>query len=245
MRASTTQRIANPNRLRPLRALRALRTVTRNPEDTSAGVVMVDSLAGRSIERHFVRFRRDPFGARILAERRSLYARLSDRDGLCALPAGSLGRRYFEWTRDEQISVEGLALAVNAVISLDALDDERRFVSDRGRDMHDLWHLATGYGRDMLGENALLVFTLRQTRNTGLILPCLVGAVGSRFLSREGPPLVRDAWRRAGRAVWLPVAPWEDLLAAPLDVVRRALRLGEPPVYAPIRSEGSPVGASA
>ena len=38
----------------------------------------------------------------------------------------------------------------------------------RVRDLHDLWHVLTGYGRDPLGEVCLLAFTYAQTRLTGL-----------------------------------------------------------------------------
>ena len=77
-------------RIRPLDAWRAIRVLIQNPDDTGQVFRIIDALSGNSGERLFQRFRRDPMGARILGERRSLLTTLSDRAALKALPAGSL-----------------------------------------------------------------------------------------------------------------------------------------------------------
>ena len=48
------------------------------------------------------------------------------------------------------------------------LDADRDWFYARLRDMHDLWHVLTGYGRDLAGEATLLAFTHAQTRNRGI-----------------------------------------------------------------------------
>ena len=100
------------------------------------------------------------------------------------------------------------------------------------RDMHDLWHVTTGYGRDTFGEACLLAFTYAQTRNRGLGIIAFVGTVK---LARElGQGIFSAVWQgyRAGiRAIWLPEQAWEQLLHQPLDQVRQQLRVGEPAQY--------------
>ena len=98
--------------------------------------------------------------------------------------------------------------------------------------VHDLWHVVTGYGRDHLGEIALVQIMRIQTRDTGLFLSTWLPFLFPSFGSRERR-FIWDARRRARAAVWLPAQDWETLLHKPLDMVREILKLGSPPVYEP------------
>jgi len=220
-------------------AFRALAAARRNPDDTESGVKLVISLEGRSFERFFQRFISDPAGAAVIQARPSLFAVLNDREGLAKLSPGSLGRAYLAWTEAEEISAAGLANTAESWFSEAELSEDRRFVMERYRDMHDLWHVLTGYGRDLVGELALLTFSLVQVRHAGLVLPVVFGYLTHVFDPRRRRHL-NDAWRRARRAAWLPVQDWERLVGCPLDQVREALRVGPPTVYEPIRSPYAP-----
>jgi ubiquinone biosynthesis protein COQ4 len=228
-------------RLRPWKAARAMRALLRDPDDTARVFDVIQALGGRSGERAFERFRSSEVGARVLRERRDLLAALSDREALLALPPGSLGRSYAEFMGREQISARGLAEASLAAGPPDpALSAERRLFGARLRDMHDLWHVVTGYGRDLLGEATLLAFSYAQTRNRG------VGFIVATawWRARRAPAfrrMLRDGYRRGRRAAWLPAQDWEALLARPLAQVRAELRVGEPPRYEPVRSAGAPI----
>lgn len=229
---ATIRKSHRPPRIRPLIALKAFLRSARDPEDTENGARFVLALEGSTAERTYQRFCADPRGARLLDARPSLFAELSDFDRLAALPAGSLGRCYLDFMTREGISAAGLANAVSAVEDeLVDSDPERRFVHDRIRDMHDLWHVTTGYSRDLLGELALIAFSYTQlrTRAFGLILP-----LAYVFNERQAPgsrALLRGAWRRGNAAQWLPVQDWEALLTRPLDEVRSRLQLGPCPQY--------------
>jgi ubiquinone biosynthesis protein COQ4 len=223
--------------------VRAIRALIRDPDDTKLVFDVIGALSGRSGERLFARFEATEVGACLLAERPDLLARLSDRDALLALPVGTLGRTYAEFMGREQISADGLVDA-----SLEGgsgpdpeLSPERQWFGMRLRDMHDLWHVASGYNRDLVGEASLLAFTYAQTRNRGIGL--IVAAAWWRA-GREHPevrPIIRDGYRRGKRAEWLPGQDWEALLERPLEEVRAKLGLGEPPTYPELRSEGAPV----
>jgi ubiquinone biosynthesis protein COQ4 len=219
-------------RIRPWVALRAYLKVMRDPEDTASGARFVLAVDGDRGERNFQRFARDPGGARVLATRTSLTARLCDRDALRRLPAGSLGRAYLGFVEAEGISAEGLAAAVEPVeLELGELDAERKLFAERVRAMHDLWHVLTGYSRDLLGEMQLLAFSHVQLRTRAFgwlvrLLPLTVErkAPGTRRL-------IALARSRAQAAPWLPAEDWESLLELPLDEVRERLRVGAPPAY--------------
>src|SRR4030095_2847975 len=96
--------MAAKSRIRPFDALRAIRALIRNPDDTARVFDVIDALSGNHGERLFERFRRSPGGARLLAKRPDLLAALSDRARLASLPAGSPGRPFADLMGREQIS---------------------------------------------------------------------------------------------------------------------------------------------
>jgi ubiquinone biosynthesis protein COQ4 len=226
------------DRLRPLEAWRALRTLSRNPDDTAQVFRILRALPNG--DRVFRRFRKTGSGARLLAERPSLLETLSDREALLALPPGSLGHSYGRFMEAEQISADGLVAASAERSEARWIDEDHRFVGERLRDMHDLWHVVTGYGRDLLGEAALLAFTFAQTRTPGIgviVGHALWKARGDFAPARS---IIWQGFRRGLRAEWLPAQEWEKLLPLPLDEVRERLRVGPPPEYTQLRSEGAP-----
>lgn len=222
--------IATP--FRPLTALRAVGRLMQNPEDTSQVFVVMAALRGRSGARNLRRFRATPAGAAVIAERRRLLDRLSDRAGLAALPEGSLGRAYLAFMDGEDLSADGLVAASGAGRSATTGADAALFL-DRMRDMHDLTHVVSGYGRDPLGELCLLAFMYRQGGNPGGALIALMGM--SRFPGGAEGRVARGAlfegFRHGGRAGWLPGQDWEALLALPLPQVQRQLNIPVPGRY--------------
>ncbi len=213
------------------RAWRALRNLIADPERTDQVFEIIDALSGASFERSFRRFRAHPGGARLLAERPSLLAALSDRAALRALPEGSFGRAYAEFMDGAQLDPQGLVEADKVVEERNPrqpADADRQYYGDRMRDMHDLWHVLTGYGRDEAGEAANLAFTLAQIPNFGVALIVLAAAlIGTREPSLAWPRYLLRAWRRGRATSPLAVAAYEELLPLPLAEVRR--RLAVPP----------------
>lgn len=219
------------------RAVRALRGLLANPDDTVLAFEIFDAIDRGVEERAFQRFRRDPVGGRLLAARPSLATALADRAALAALPAGSFGRAYAQYldaNRFEPLGLLRVKGALEAAVAArgearPVLDPARAWFRERGILTHDLWHVLTGYGTDDLGEAALLPFSFAQSG--GLANGVLVAGVALRGLALEGPGLLRylgEAWRRGRRAVWLAVLPYEDLLPEPLAAVRRRAGIAAP-----------------
>lgn len=223
-----------PRRVEWRQAWRALRTLVADPERTDQVFELIRALSGNAGERLFQRFCADPGGRRLLAARPSLLATLSDLDRLSALPEGSFGRSYAEFMRRERIEAKGLVDAAQAVAETRDLDPERDWFFQRLRDMHDLWHVLTGYGRDLAGESANLAFSYAQTRNRGIGVIVLAAAVlGPRSLDLHWPRYLWRAWRRGRRTLPLPMAAYEELLPLPLAEVRRRLRIDPPELAHP------------
>jgi ubiquinone biosynthesis protein COQ4 len=216
------------------RAWRALRNLIADAERTDQVFEIVRALSGNSFERAYQRFAATPDGQRLLAERPSLLATLTDRAALTALPEGSLGRTYAEFMAEAQLDAAGLVEAEQMAEENFAkdvpFDADREFFGDRLRDMHDLWHVLTGYGRDEAGEAANLAFTLGQMWNPGIASIVLAGAViGPKDATLGWQRYLFKAWRRGRRGARLTSVPYEELLALPLSEVRR--RLGIQPAH--------------
>ena len=153
------------NRMQPLVALRALKELVRNPDDTRKVFEVIEAMAGNANEKSAARFKQTPSGQRILATQGSLLDSLRARDALQAMSADSLGRAYLHFLDSENLSFDGLVEASETTRLQEEGDkDSQRFML-RQRDQHDLWHVVTGYGRDIAGEASLLAFTYAQTRN--------------------------------------------------------------------------------
>jgi ubiquinone biosynthesis protein COQ4 len=229
LEATLTIAPAPPVKIEWRRAWRALRILLADAERTEQAFEIIAAVSGKDFERFFQRFVADPGGRALLAERPSLLAALSDRARLRALPPGSLGRAYAEFMDTAHLDPRGLVDAESiseAGRRIATIDPEREWLGHRMRDMHDLWHVLTGYGRDEAGEAANLAFSWAQTRYRGMGF--IVAAIaltrphGSRW---RWPAYLHRAWRRGRRAAWLAVVPFERLLAAPLDDVRRLLAI--------------------
>jgi ubiquinone biosynthesis protein COQ4 len=214
------------------RAWRALRNLIADPERTDQVFEIVRALSGNSFERAYQRFRVTAEGQRLLAERPSLLATLSDREALLAMPEGSLGRAYAQFMQEGELDAAGLVeaeqMAEQNFSKQGPLDADHEFFGDRLRDMHDLWHVLTGYGRDEAGEATNLAFTLGQVWNPGIALIVLAGAlIGPKDPTFFWQRYLFWAWRRGRRSTLLTAAAYERLLPLPLADVRR--QLGIPP----------------
>ena len=153
--------------MRPLRAARALRELFANPDDTQQVFEIIDAMQGPALVRMRERLQQTEQGRRLLAEQPNLIPLLSDREGLRALPEGSLGREYLAFVEAEGISADGLVDASDISRQRNEAA-ELRWIRNWLRDSHDLWHAVLGYKGDLIGEAALLAFSHYQTRNIGV-----------------------------------------------------------------------------
>lgn len=227
----STHPAAIDTRLHPLTALRAVRALRADPQDTRQIFVIFRALRGKSGIRLFDRFRASPNGRRILADRPSLLDLLSDHDQLARLPAGSVGRAYLDFMQKEDLSADGLVAASGA--DEPTANPDIQLFRARMRDAHDLTHILTGYGRDPLGELCLLAFMNRHSRNLGQLL---IIAMSWGRMPAAGRKAVREAYRNGGTARWFVDLEFESLLARPLDAVRRELAVLPPRRYQALQS---------
>ena len=221
-------RLAGPHRPRRRwwRAIRALRELLAHPERTHLVFEMIRALEPDERERALQRLLAQPEGRRLFSARRSLGAALLDRSALEGLPAGSFGRVYLDHMDRYGLDPAELVQLGRRTRADATVDDDLRWMSDRGALTHDLWHVLTNYGADPIGEAKLLWFSLAQLG--GRVNLLLAVGTALRVTRVFGLRWLRDvfvAWRRGRRAIDLHAIPYEDLLALPIEEVRAALRI--------------------
>jgi ubiquinone biosynthesis protein COQ4 len=224
--------------MRPIVAVRAIRELFANPDDTQQVFEIIQALQGPSLVRIRARLQKTEQGRRLLAERPDLVPLLRDRDGLRALPEGSLGRAYLAFVEREGISVDGLVSASTTSRQGDE-GAELRWIRDWLRDTHDLWHAVLGYRGDLVGEAALLAFSHHETRNLGVGMIATVawfklGRVTGREVGARR--VIAGGRRRAKQAAWFVGVPWHDWLVRPVEDIRRELGVGRIVDYHEVRS---------
>jgi ubiquinone biosynthesis protein COQ4 len=216
-------------------ALKALRRLLTDKEDTGQVFEIMRALNGDSNARNYARLLGTAEGGRIAYERVELAPRLMDDAWLDSLAAGTVGAAYRDFVRSENLSAEGLAEASRQ--GQWRVDQPHPFAwfGRRMRDSHDVWHILSGYHRDGLGEACLVAFSFAQTGGLGWGL-IAVGA-GLRALRSGGWAHVRAIWQgyKRGKAVqWLPGEDYLSLMREPLELARRRLSITPPTVYASI-----------
>jgi ubiquinone biosynthesis protein COQ4 len=217
-------------------AARAMKALLANPDDTAQVFRIIDALSGKNGERTLARMRRSKDGQRLLRDKPNLLAKLQDREGLGALPEGSFGRAYLAFLHSENITAEGLegASMEGRSSAREGAPADFRFLQDRLRDSHDLWHTLTGYKGDIVGEASILAFSFAQTWNPGVGFIVFMALL--RGLGNDVNKTILGGFVRGVKAAWLPAVDFEKLLALPIETVRKRLRIDATPDYAQLRT---------
>jgi len=232
--STSTQAIGD---YQPRRVFHAMRKLIADPTETAHVFTIIEALAGSAPMRVHKRFTSEAGGRRLLASRPNLITYLADRATLEALPEDTLGRAYLRFVDREGITPDGLVEA-----SIDgetgrwrSFGDEIAWITNRLRDSHDLWHVVTGYGGDVLGETALLGFSSAQTTNPGVALMALAATL--RSFSGDVARRVVAAFGAGRRAQWMVALEWEQLLAMPLAELRSQLHVTPVAPYVRMRPD--------
>lgn len=177
-------------------ALKALKVLRGDEGNPVAGQLVNDCL-DRNVYASLVQeLRRSGEGRRMLSERPSLQGKDLDLVALAALPEGTLGHELARYFRDNKLSPFETTIELKTDID---------FIAKRYRETHDLLHVLTGYGTDVVGEIELQAYALGNLgiRTAALIL--LIGTLGQLKGQQAGVDLsvyVRRVWAayRRGRA---------------------------------------------
>ena len=228
-----------PQRLEPLTAFKAFRRLIRDKEDTAQVFEIMRALSGRSIARGYDRMLRTMEGGRQAFLREELAHCLDDPAWLARFQPGTVGAAYRDFREARGFTAEGLADEARKVAPLVDAEHPVIWYSRRIRDVHDIWHVLTGYETDALGEACVVAFSYAQTDNLGF---AFIGWGAAREIRREAPsvPARRAVWQayRHGRAArWLPGLDYEALFEQPLEAARARLGIRPATVYQAVPGE--------
>ena len=221
------------NRIKPIQAGLAVSRLLRDPDDTGQVFKILEALKGNSLGLAHKRMQLDPRGQQLLEEQPNIVSVLNDREALLAMPEGSIGRAYYDFVHREGLSADGLIASSEEAPRFEKMGRNERWLGDRLRDIHDLQHVMTGYGRDTLGELCLLSFMTTQTPSRGIEFIIFMGRTKGQ---KENPDLDLKSLVREGREIgqsadWMLFTRWEDRLHEPLEKVRAELGFIPPSKY--------------
>ncbi|WP_296168700.1 Coq4 family protein [uncultured Brevundimonas sp.] len=228
-----------PQRIEPLTALRAFRKLVADKEDTAQVFEIMRALSGRSLARGYNHMLKTQEGGRQAYLAEELAHKLDDPVWLARFEPGTVGASYRAFREVRGFTAEGLADEARKIGPQIDAQHPVVWYSRRIRDVHDIWHVLTGYETDALGEACVVAFSYAQTRNLGF---AFIGWGAAREIQREvkSVPARRAVWQayRNGKAAqWLPGLDYEALFAQPLEVARTRLNIRPASVYHAVSPE--------
>ncbi|MEO0700197.1 MAG: Coq4 family protein [Pseudomonadota bacterium] len=230
--------LRHPDRPQPrysaMRAWKNFRLLMKDKEDTSLVFKIYESLPSSDFMPRVEKLALSERGEMLRASEPYLPEILDDHAALRQTPKGSLAHAYCDFMENEGLTAAGL-VAESESLGRTKYSDVVQWFSERSRDTHDLFHVLTGYGRDALGEQCVLLFTHGQSPTHGHLLIGYAGSLNIKMGMRASKAPVMGAVNQAKRtgrgAPTLLEQPIRELLKQPLDKVRAALNIPEPTLY--------------
>lgn len=229
--------LRDPARPQPRRNIRKafhhFRELIKDKEDTSHVFRIYEYLPSRQFMPRVRALTLSEQGEALRRDEPYLPALLDDHEQLRCLPLGTVAHAYCDFMEREGLSAAGL-VAEAEKLNRPKYGDLVEWFGFRQRDTHDLMHVLTGYGRDALGEQCVLLFTHGQSPSHGHILLGYAGAFNIMKQVRSKAPVLRavNEAKRLGRACPPLVAmSIRELLAMDLQDARTKFGISEPVWY--------------
>ncbi|QIQ86195.1 Coq4 family protein [Erythrobacter sp.] len=221
--------------IRPLKVLHHFGKLVEDKEDTEQVFHIIEATKGKRSHEQARDFILSPEGQRFLAEGQDIPAMLDDHDRWADCGENSVAQRYIAFMKREGLSAAGLVAESHKWAPPESLPrDLTQWYFDRLRDTHDLFHVLTGYGRDALGEAALLGFSYSQNHNKGLLFIAYAGARQIAKVSGTKAPLfraVREGQRNGRAAAKIAHQDIAALMREDIDEARARLGIAKPVIY--------------
>jgi len=215
-------------------AFRAVKTLLADPDDTVQVFRIMAALNAGTSAKNYQRLISTPEGGRIAYARVELVSKLTDSAWLSQFAPGTVGAAYRTFLENTGYSADGLEAVSKEVHSDRAEEHPYAWFGRRERDIHDIWHVLTGYrANDPLGELCLVAFTYAQSKCLGCGFLAPSGALKS-FAEPHGRTVrraIREGYAHGRAAHWLHNEDIEKLFAEPLEAARARLNIAPPLLY--------------
>jgi ubiquinone biosynthesis protein COQ4 len=215
-------------------AFRAVKTLLADPNDTVQVFKIMQALNAGTSAKNYHRLIATPEGGRIAYARVELVQKLTDSAWLAQFAPGTVGAAYRNFLEKTGFSANGLEAVSKEVHAERNEEHPYAWFGRRERDIHDIWHVLTGYrANDPLGELCLVAFSYAQSKGLGWGFIALAGALKS-FGEQNGAAVrraIREGYRHGRAAHWLHNEDIEALFAEPLEEARARLNIAKPELY--------------
>jgi ubiquinone biosynthesis protein COQ4 len=213
----------------PLKALRALKKLMDDNTDTLQVFEVLACLVGGGNRKNYARLLETIEGGKIAYEQVDLAALQADPAWRNSFAPGTLGAAYAAFVDQEGVDTSTLTpLMLNATGGeLSVLPHPLAWNVRRNVSLHDVWHVLTGYGRDSIGESALVGFSYWHTDSLGF----LAISLGGSLILRGGFLAIMEGIINGYRAKLLIEHDYVELFAMPLKDVRSMLNIRDPIYY--------------
>jgi len=233
---------------RPFKALHHFRNLVADKEDTKEVFFIIEALSGNQIRYQAEDFIKTPEALDMMGreDQLAIADMLDDHDRWADCAPNSVAQHYMRFMKREGLTANGLVDESYAWRPREERpQDQLEWYLNRLRDTHDLFHVLTTYGRDALGEAALLGFSYEQNHNLGVKFIAYAGARQIKKTTATKAPLyaaIKEG-RRLGKAAHkLAHMDVDAVMREDIDAVRKRLNIGEPVIYrqclAQLESEG-------
>lgn len=220
---------------RPIKAWRHLRKLIADKEDTEQVFHIIEAMKGKAGHRQAWDFIKSPEGQRFLREEVNIPAMLDDHQRWADCGPNTVAQQYVRFMKREGLSAAGLVEESHKWLPEDQRpQDLTEWYFTRLRDTHDLFHVLTGYGRDGLGEAALLGFSYEQNHNLGILFIAYAGVRDRKKRIGTSAPLldaVREGRRLGKAAKKIAHEDIEALMREDIHAARKRLNIGRHVVY--------------
>lgn len=216
------------------KAVHHFRNLMRNKDDTTEVFKIYESLPSKNFMPRVEKLALSERGEYLRRTEPSLPEILDNHAELRKTPKGSLAHAYCDFMETEGLTAAGLVAEAEAT-GRAKFDDLVQWFSERSRDTHDMYHVLTGYGRDALGEQCVLLFTHGQMPTQGHLLIGYAGALNiAKDVWGSKAPVMAAAQqaKRTGRGA-PPMIEQSilELLPMQLEEVRAKLNIPVPTKY--------------
>ena len=227
-------------------AFEAVRKLLANGDDTTQVFRIMRALNVGAAPRGYAKIIATAEGGRLATEQVELAQRFSDRAWVASFAPGTVGAAYRDFLATTGYSADGL-VEVSRINAEEDMKHPYAWYGRRTRDVHDIWHVLTGYQADeSLGEAALVAFSYAQLGGLGWAF--IASAASLKSLKITGNALfvkaVWEGYRNGSKAEWLAGLDYEQLMHEPIEAARQRLGLREPVAYKRAQRELGPELAS-
>lgn len=222
---------------RPLKALHHFRNLVADKEDTKQVFFIIEALKGRKVQKQAEAFVKSD-SARDFMQREEaigLADMLDDHSRWADCGPNTVAQQYIRFMEREGLTANGLVdESYDWRPREERPNDQVEWYLNRLRDTHDLFHVLTTYGRDALGEAALLGFSYEQNHNLGVKFIAYAAARQIKKTTGTSAPLysaIKEGRALGKAASKLAHMDVEKVMRSDIHAVRDELNIGKPVVY--------------